>query len=46
VRFRSAEDEVYVEPDPAEQAVLSEIRQLREGGTTQRGIAAINHCAF
>jgi DNA invertase Pin-like site-specific DNA recombinase len=42
--YRLAEDEVHVEPDPAEQAVLTEIRQLRECGKTLRGIAAaLNH---
>ena len=41
---RLAEDGEYLEPDPAEQAALAEIRRLRSQGTTLRGIAAaLNH---
>jgi hypothetical protein len=38
--YRLCADRKHVEPDPAEQAVLEEIRQLRCQGTTLRGIAA------
>lgn len=38
--YRLAADEEHVEPDPAEQATLAEIRQLRAQGATLRGIAA------
>ena len=45
--FRLCADGKHVEPDPAEQAVLNEIRRMRQGGTTLRGIAAaLNHRAF
>jgi len=41
---RLAADGRHLEPDPAEQAVLNEIRLLRKGGHTMRGIAAaLNH---
>ena len=44
---RLAEDGQHVEPDPAEQAALAEIRRLRSQGTTLRGIAAaLNHREF
>jgi site-specific DNA recombinase len=44
---RLAGDGVHVEADPDEQAVLSEIRQLRGQGATLRGIAAaLNHRAY
>jgi len=43
---RLAGDGVHLETDPDEQAVLSEIRQLRSQGATLRGIAAtLNHRA-
>jgi DNA invertase Pin-like site-specific DNA recombinase len=38
--FRLAADGEHVEPDPGEQAVLTEIRQQRQGGHSLRGIAA------
>jgi site-specific DNA recombinase len=38
--YRLCADGKHVEPDPAEQAVLAEIQQLRRSGTTLRGIAA------
>ncbi len=38
--YRLAADGKHVEPDPPEQAVLAEIRLLRSGGATLRGIAA------
>jgi site-specific DNA recombinase len=38
--FRLADDGQHVEPDPAEQGALSEIRRLRNQGATLRGIAA------
>ncbi len=42
--YRLCGDGKHVEPDPAEQAVLSEIRRLRQSGKTLRGIAAaLNH---
>jgi len=42
-----AGDGVHLEANPAEQAVLSEIRQLRSQGATLRGIAAaLNHRAY
>jgi site-specific DNA recombinase len=42
--YRLCVDGKHVEPDPTEQAVLDEIRQLRESGATLRGIAAdLNH---
>jgi site-specific DNA recombinase len=44
---RLAVDGQHVEPDPAEQGVLSEIRRLRHEGATLRGIAAaLNHKAL
>jgi site-specific DNA recombinase len=45
--FRLAGDGQHVEPDPAEQGALAEIRRLRHEGTTLRGIAAsLNHRAL
>ena len=45
--FRLSPDGKHVEPDPAEQAVLTEIRHLRQNGHTLRGIAAaLNHQAL
>ena len=45
--FRLSGDGQHVEPDPAEQGALSEIRRLRNQGTTLRGIAAsLNHRAL
>ena len=42
--YRLRADGKHLEPDPGEQAVLDEIRQLRQGGATLRGIAAtLNH---
>ena len=38
--FRLSPDGKHVEPDPGEQAVLTEIRHLRQNGHTLRGIAA------
>ena len=38
--FRLSPDGKHVEPDPGEQAVLTEIRHLRQNGQTLRGIAA------
>jgi site-specific DNA recombinase len=38
--YRLGADGKHLEPDPAEQAVLEEIRQLRTNGHTLRGIAA------
>ena len=49
IRFghRLSADGKHVEPDPAEQAVLDEIRNLRRNGHTLRGIAAaLNHRAL
>ena len=44
---RLGEDGQHLEPDPAEQAALAEIRRLRAAGGTLRGIAAdLNHRAF
>jgi DNA invertase Pin-like site-specific DNA recombinase len=44
---RLAQDGQHLEPDPAEQAALAEIRRLRSQGTTLRGIAsALNHREF
>ena len=44
---RLAEDGQHLEPDPAEQAAMAEIRRLHSQGTTLRGIAAdLNHRAF
>src|SRR5580765_3754592 len=41
---RLAGDGQHLEPDPAEQAALAEIRRLRSEGTTMRGIAVeLNH---
>jgi DNA invertase Pin-like site-specific DNA recombinase len=40
-------DGKHIEPDPREQAVLTEIHQLRRSGLTLRGIAAaLNHRAL
>ena len=36
---RLAQDGQHLEPDPAEQAALAEIRRLRSQGSTLRGIA-------
>jgi site-specific DNA recombinase len=45
--FRLAGDGQHVEPDPAEQGALTEIRRLRHEGATLRGIAAaLNHRAY
>jgi len=42
--FKLGSDGKHVEPDPAEQVVLQEIRGLRQSGHTMRGIAAaLNH---
>src|SRR3979411_626313 len=42
--YRLGPDGKHVEPDPSEQAALDEIRRLRQGGATLRGIAvALNH---
>jgi site-specific DNA recombinase len=38
--YRLAADGKHVEPDAPEQAVLAEVRRLRSGGATLRGIAA------
>jgi len=38
--YRLCADGKHVEPDAAEQAVLAEIRQMRQDGKTLRGIAA------
>jgi hypothetical protein len=38
--YRLCADGKHVEPDPGEQAVLDEIRRMRQGGATMRGIAA------
>jgi site-specific DNA recombinase len=44
---RLAQDGQHLEPDPAEQAALAEIRRLRGEGTALRGIAAaLNHRAY
>jgi len=44
---RLAADGEHLEADPAEQAALAEIRQLRHSGATLRGIAAaLNHRAY
>jgi len=43
--YRLCADGKHVEPDPAEQIVLNEIRQMRQSGKTLRGIAAaLNYC--
>jgi site-specific DNA recombinase len=45
--FRLSGDGHHLEPDPAEQRALSEIRGLRSQGTPLRGIAAaLNHRTF
>ena len=45
--FRLSPDGKHVEPDPGEQAVLTEIRHLRQNGQTLRGIAtALNERAL
>jgi site-specific DNA recombinase len=42
--YRLGDDGKHVEADPAEQAVLDEIRRMRQSGKTSRGIAvALNH---
>lgn len=49
IRFglRLSPDGKHEEPDPGEQAVLREIRRLRQDGHTLRGIAAaLNHKAL
>jgi len=38
--YRLADDGEHLEPDPAEQTVLAEIRRLRDEGAPMRGIAA------
>src|SRR5580704_5261831 len=38
--YRLGADGKHVEPDPSEQAVLDDIRELRQNGATMRGIAA------
>src|SRR5712691_7035815 len=44
---RDGQDGQHLEPDPAEQAALAEIRLLRNRGLTLRGIAAaLNHREF
>jgi site-specific DNA recombinase len=44
---RLAPDGEHLEPEPAEQAALAEIRRLRQEGTTLRAIAAaLNHRAY
>jgi site-specific DNA recombinase len=44
---RLADDGQHLEPDPAEQAALAEIRRLRHEGATLRGsAAALNHKAL
>jgi site-specific DNA recombinase len=45
--YRLSVDGKHVEPDPAEQVVLREIRQLRQSGHSMRRIAvALNHRAL
>ena len=45
--YRLCADRRHVEPDPGEQAVLTEIQNLRQNGHTLRGIAAkLNHRAL
>src|SRR6202171_836571 len=45
--YRLCADGKHLEHDVSEQAVLNEIRQLRQGGATLRGIAAtLNHRAL
>jgi DNA invertase Pin-like site-specific DNA recombinase len=45
--YRLCADRRHVEPDPSEQAVLTEIQNLRHSGQTLRGIAAtLNHRAL
>jgi DNA invertase Pin-like site-specific DNA recombinase len=45
--YRLGTDGKHLEPDPAEQEVLDDIRQLRQDGHTLRGIAAaLNHRAL
>ena len=44
---RLADDGQHLEPEPAEQAALAEIRLLRNRGLTLRGIAtALNHRSY
>jgi site-specific DNA recombinase len=45
--YRLSGDGQHLEPDPAEQTALADIRRLRCEGTTMRGIAAaLNHRAY
>lgn len=45
--YRLCTDRRHVEPDPGEQALLTEVRNLRQSGQTLRGIAAaLNHRAL
>jgi site-specific DNA recombinase len=45
--YRLCADRKHIEQDPGEQAVLNEIHNLRNSGTTLRGIAAtLNHRAL
>jgi site-specific DNA recombinase len=45
--YRLADDGQHLEPDPAEQDALTEIRRLRRDGLALRGIAAaLNHRAY
>ena len=45
--YRLAEDGQHLEPDPAEQAALAEIRRLRDQGSPMRAIArALNQRAY
>jgi hypothetical protein len=44
---RLSDDGQHLEPEPAEQAALAEIRLLRNRGLTLRGIAAaLNHRSY
>ncbi len=42
--YRLCPDGKHLEADPGEQAVLNEIRQLRQSGGTLRGIAEALNC--
>jgi len=45
--YRLCTDRRHVEPDPGEQALLTEVQNLRQSGQTLRGIAAaLNHRAL
>jgi hypothetical protein len=45
--YRLCADGTHVEPDPGEQAVLAEIRELRQSGHSMRRIAvALNQRGF